>query len=1085
MKATVARRKFLRTLTGAALMGVISPTSQISTATTSQVELARTFVFWEPGFPLIDGCAVTRELLQIALQPFAVSFLSEQELMERLNSERVSLLVTAYGSGFPKRAWPAMYQYLRAGGNWVNLGGVPFAVPMIKGGQWRAETPQTAYHKKLGITQSFPVEGGSVSSYRPASTFGGQSMLDYQFKADVVYELYVRFSSTSDTPSESGSDGPREAALHPLVFGMDQQERRVAAPIIQIDRLLGDFAGGRWVLANFKGSISAETIRKLSQRATQGAIEFVTRSEFACYRTDEIPSFSVDVHRPGGELEKIVNDDCRVEVRDATDQRVSLLSIPIKTDGATAAGSQKLKDDIKLSPGFYRVESRLRVDSKNGGSATDLSYTSGFWVYDHALITSGKPLTAGKHYFYRDASIYPVIGTTYMASDVHRKFLLDPNPFIWDKDFREMKDAGVNMVRTGIWTGWRKYMPEPGKVNDGVLRALDAFLLTAHKYDIPVIFTFFAFLPETWGGANAYLDPVAVRAQQQFISTFAQRYRAVDDLIWDLINEPSFSSPQHLWNCRPNYDPHEKASWQRWLKERYPYPTDEERAIALRELWRSTSDDSLDLPRLEDFDGVNIFGDRLPLKTLDYRLFAQEMFAGWVRAMTAAIRSNGNQKQLITVGQDEGGTGDRPNPQFFAETVDFTCLHNWWNNDDLVWDSVVTKTPSKLNLVEETGVMFYEQMDGGAWRTEEDARDLLERKMAISLGTDGAGVIQWIWNTNCYMNSDNEVAIGFYRSDQTAKPELEPFLKIAKFISKHRLRMRDRQDEEVLMVIPHSQMFSPRNFATEATRKSVRAMNYYCRTPMRAVSEYKLHEFDSTAKLIVVPGPRVLTGKCWDALLARARSGATVVITGAVDADEHWVPRDRLKSFGWAVQTEPVSQSEFIFIGGRQYHTRYEGEKIQRIEKGVVRHSRTSRVLLRPVGQGGFIWSPLPLEVGESFGPLVALYRFALKQAGVSPLFRVDPDTPSILVLPSLFAEDTLYTFVSESDRDTQIRFRDMETRTQLALTVPAQRAVLVLIDRKSGKVIGSNVSGHIVTRHERTGSHADGDGAWLQHSLV
>jgi hypothetical protein len=55
-----------------------------------------------------------------------------------------------------------------------------------------------------------------------------------------------------------------------------------------------------------------------------------------------------------------------------------------------------------------------------------------------------------------------------------------------------MKAAGVNMIRTGIWTGWKKYMTEPGKLNEATLRAFDAFLLTAHKHDIPVIFNFFA-----------------------------------------------------------------------------------------------------------------------------------------------------------------------------------------------------------------------------------------------------------------------------------------------------------------------------------------------------------------------------------------------------------------------------------------------------------------------------------------------------------------------------------------------------------------------------------------------------------------
>ena len=61
-----------------------------------------------------------------------------------------------------------------------------------------------------------------------------------------------------------------------------------------------------------------------------------------------------------------------------------------------------------------------------------------------------------------------------MASDVHRRFLFDPNPAIWDYDFNVMKYAGVNMIRTRIWTGWKKYMPTVGQVDEGVLRALDA-----------------------------------------------------------------------------------------------------------------------------------------------------------------------------------------------------------------------------------------------------------------------------------------------------------------------------------------------------------------------------------------------------------------------------------------------------------------------------------------------------------------------------------------------------------------------------------------------------------------------------------
>ncbi len=1035
-------------------------------------------VFWESDFPQIDGGHITREILESALTGFEVSYVSEQQLIEQLRVDRCDLLVMPYGSAFPKRAWPAILAYLRAGGNLLNLGGTAFAAPVIRiASRWRPEAPQTAYHKKLGITHSFPVEAAAVASYRAASQFGEENLknkssdnqnLANEFKPERIFELYVRLTSSSSIADEAGSDGPREAVLHSLVFGLNHEQRPVAAPIIQIDRLQGEFAGGRWVLANFSGRVSAAAIARLAEQAALGAIEFSVRSEFACYRPGEVPSFSVDLHRPFGKVEKgnvdkIIRDDCRLEVRDRANQVVAQLQVVLKREAARVTGTARLNEGTKLAPGFYRVEARQAV---NDSHPYELAYTTGFWVYDHQLLTRGRPLTVDRNFFYRDGDVYPITGTTYMASDVHRQFLFDPNPAVWDRDFRAMKSAGVNLVRTGLWTGWKKFMPEAGKVNEAALRALDAFLLTAHSHDIPVIFTFFAFLPETWGGKNAYLDPQAVQAQAQFVAAFAQRYREVDDLIWDLINEPSFCSPKHLWSCRPNYDDHEKAAWQQWLRVRYDAANDEERATRLQELWRTTSEEALDLPRLGDFEGVNILEDRRPLKTFDYRLFAQEMFVRWVRAMTDAIRKSGNRKQLITVGQDEAGNSDSPSPHFFAEAVDFTCMHNWWANDDLVWDSVMAKSPAKASLIEETGIMFYEKMDGSAWRTEEEARNLLERKLAISFAVQGAGFVEWIWNANCYMNSDNEAAIGFHRADQTAKPELESFLKITKFLSAHRNALHGREDERVLMLIPHSLMFSPRNSATEVTRKCVRAMFYHCRMPLRAVSEYLLAETNSAAKMIIVPAPRVLTDKCWGALVAQAARGATIVISGVVDADEHWLSNESrsVGLFGVAAETASVSASESILIGTAEHFVRYEGEKIQRIEKAVMKAKGPSRVLVQPHGAGRFVWSPLPLEAGNSMDPVIAFYQFALGQANLAPAFTVSPDNPSILVLPSIFEKHALYTFVSETDRDTSLTLNDHETRTPIPVTIPAGRATLLLLDRTTGTLIDPTRSarGHL-----------------------
>ena len=133
-------------------------------------------------------------------------------------------------------------------------------------------------------------------------------------------------------------------------------------------------------------------------------------------------------------------------------------------------------------------------------------------------------------------------------------------------------------------------------------------------------------------------------------------------VIWDFINEPSFCSPKYLWNCRPNYDEYEKAAWKQWLIERYPATTGEERIGHLQQLWRTTRDDVFELPKLQDFDSVHLIDDRQPLKTLDYRLFAQDMFIRWTQQMTLAVRSNGNQRARANASKSSRGSTPAPFP---------------------------------------------------------------------------------------------------------------------------------------------------------------------------------------------------------------------------------------------------------------------------------------------------------------------------------------------------------------------------------------------------------------------------------------
>jgi len=195
-------------------------------------------------------------------------------------------------------------------------------------------------------------------------------------------------------------------------------------------------------------------------------------------------------------------------------------------------------------------------------------YHSAFWIRNETFLNSGPRLSVNGNFFELDGHPLAVAGTTYMSSDTQRLYFAHPNVFIWNRDLAQIHEAGLNMLRTGWWTNWDKLCDENGQPYERTLRTIEAALMTARKYNLPVQFNFFAFLPDVLGGANAYLDPQAVRRQQTLISTIVARFHDVPYLAWDLINEPSFS--KHLWTLLPNGDNIELQKWNEWLTQRYP-----------------------------------------------------------------------------------------------------------------------------------------------------------------------------------------------------------------------------------------------------------------------------------------------------------------------------------------------------------------------------------------------------------------------------------------------------------------------------------------------------------------------------------
>jgi hypothetical protein len=992
MPTAVDRRQFLQAASASALAALIPTSGAAITGPGAADGRVRVAILNEPFFPAVDTPRPDLALLGAALDGFEVEHLRVSEVNDRLSPERHDVFVTPYGSAVPKDVWPALLRYLDGAGNWVNLGGVPCAVPVervLEGGgdDWRALPREVTYHKQLGITFACDVRTAAVGTWRANAMLPWASALAEGVAADTVWEAYWRLSGVADTPEESGSPGPSEAVVVPLVTGLDGAGRAVAAPFVMVDRLEREFAGGRWIFATGDGAVAPATIRTLVEAASLGARQLIVQPSFACYRDGDRPSVSVAFRSFPRAGAAPFAATCRVEVTGPHGNALAPVAVAVEGTQAQAFGLADLDLAEPRAPGLYRLDAVLTVP---GPRPLELRHTTGFWVWDEKLLAAGAPLGAGPHALTRGGEPFPVTGTTYMASDVHRKYLLQPNPWQWDRDFAAMKRAGVNLVRTGLWSGWKAFMPKVGELDGAACRALDAWLLTARRHDVPVIFTLFAFLPESWAGENPYLDPAAVAAQRAFVSLIARRYARMHDLAWDLINEPSFCNKDHLWSCRPNYDRFETAAWADWLAKRHP-----DRPPAA-------------LPPLEDF-GEGDHAVVRPTQVLEYRLFAQEMFRRWVREMRTALRAPANPRQLVTVGQDEAGTRDSPNNLFLAPDLDFTCVHTWWLNDALVWDEVVTKAPGKTNLVEETGVMFAAHPPGAEARWEEYARNLLERKMAIALGPGGAGFVEWVWNSNCYMPSDNEAAIGLLRADGTAKPELAAFEGMAAFAAQARRHLVGREEERVLLVVPHANMFSTGNTATDATKRAVRGMQYGCRMGLSAVSEFAVTPEMRVPRLALVPSPGTLSEKAWDAVEAWARRGSVVLVTG---------PLERLGRLGSRKAVGP---------------------------SGAVRI---------PLGRGALLWSARSVELDKDDTATVELYRWALGRARLAPAFTVAGADASVLVHAAEYHHAVLFTLVSESPRSSVVRLRRRGARRDLEVTLPGERAALLLVNRLDGRVI-------------------------------
>jgi hypothetical protein len=1029
------------------LLALLAPSASLAQ------KFPSTVIWSEADLPAGESASANPE--QLAQFFPDAQFSSTDQLPAKLHDPQTRLLILPQPSEVPESAWSAILAYLEHGGNLLAFGGRPFTRAAYQDAAgWHLRDYSVRFIRRLYIDQyqATPASIGLQFANNPDVPVELP-----HFAWQQAYSPVIRLSTTDLYP-RGGTAGSLDSRIEALAFGV-ANGRRLAAPVLQIDHTSGSFDGGRWIFLSadlapefYSAPGSASLVRALAALALHGAEEFTVRPTMPLYLPGEPIELETRWHAASKPAQPLTMQIAMYPEDRPSQKMTATATVPASSNTILAPPTGK---------GLYVIEARL-LD----GDTLRAIYRSAFWIRDEAFLRSGDKLGVNADYLTINEKPLAVVGTTYMSSEVQRLYFDHPNVYIWNRDLAQIHDAGLNMLRTGWWTGWEKFCDESGRPYERTLRTLEAYLMTARKNSLPVQFNFFAFLPDVLGGSNAYLDPEAVRRQHMLVESVVARFHDVPYVAWDLINEPSFS--KHLWKTLPNDDPFELAAWNAWLAQRYP---DRD---ALAAAWNVPPDSvagTISLPTDLEFDPGSLYVGTNSLRVYDFYLFAEDTFNNWVRGLRDAIRETGSA-QAITVGQDEGGAIDRLNPSFFAPFVDFTTNHTWWQNDHLLWDSLVAKQPGIPMLIQETGLQRELVLDEVARRTPESEATLFERKVAMSF-VYGSGAIEWLWNTNAYMTEANELPIGALHADSTEKPEAAVLRGFAKFAEAASPYLKSPKLPAVAVVTSQAEQFSVMNeLQLAAQRNAVRALGYDLHQPCYVIAENQIDKLGSP-KLVILPSAQVLRESTWQALLDYVKKGGNLLVTGPVSRDEHWHLVDRLTPLGLKGHVEPLTSHYATVVSsskpengpGKVIELRlsFDQQKQQLLEYLNFDDASTFKAI--SLGKGKLFWAAYPLELAESQRDSLWFYQSIFEVVDVKPAFAVhgyqpsvNPgygyDPKSILFYPIDLQDSVLYILESEEDRDTDIALNDASTGAQLKVHLPAQRAALAVIDKHTKQIV-------------------------------
>jgi hypothetical protein len=319
---------------------------------------------------------------------------------------------------------------------------------------------------------------------------------------------------------------------------------------------------------------------------------------------------------------------------------------------------------------------------------------------------------------------------------------------------------------------------------------------------------------------------------------------------------------------------------------------------------------------------------------------------------------------------------------------------------------------------------------------------------------EGSGAIQWLWNSNDYMTSGNEVPIGALRADATEKPEATVLRDMARFAGEIHESLRDPQPADVAIITSQAAQFSAiRELQIAAQRNAVRAAAYVAKMPVSLIAANQVPKMGAP-KLAILPSAQALAEPTWDALLQYVKSGGNLLITGPIERDAHWHRANRAAQVGLDdAEVEPLTvHNAEMTVKGEPVRLSFDFDAQTWLETFAFKDGQQLKELA--VGNGRIFWAPYPVELAEGSEAAAKVYSAVFSEIGLASPFELkSAPAPGVLIYPMILQDSILYVMVSERDRDYDLDVVDKTSKAELKLHLPAEHAAMALIRKSDGAI--------------------------------